>query len=67
MIFSRDFLVQPAPITTVITSAVSSAPANTEERAMKCVTSQREDSTAHVRPLSADTSVNSCFGHVKTS
>ena len=52
----------------VITSAVSPTPVNMEARVMKCVTSQREDLTAHVYQPLADTGVNYLsLVHVRTS
>ena len=52
--------IKPVLIKLVITSAVSPTPVNMEARVMKCVTSQREDSTAHVQQVLVDLSVKLC-------
>ena len=55
LVFKKPVLTKP-----VITTAVRPAPANMEVRVMKCVTSQREDFTAHVLMASVDISDKSC-------
>ena len=65
----RLVFIKPVLIKLVITSAVSPTPVNMEARVMKCVTSQREDSTAHVQQVSVDSSVKLCprWNHAETS
>ena len=64
----RVVFIKAVLIKLVTTSAVSPTLVNTEARVMKCVTSQREDSTAHVYQPLADTGVNYLsLVHVRTS
>ena len=64
----RVVFIKAVLIKLVTTSAVSPTLVNTEARVMKCVTSQREDSTAHVYQPLADTGVNYLsLAHVHTS
>ena len=65
----RLVFIKPVLIKLVITSAVSPTPVNMEARVMKCVTSQREDSTAHVQQVLVDSSVKLCprWNHAETS
>ena len=69
LIYHRESLSSLVLNPPVITNVVRPPPVNMAARVVKCVTSAKEDSTAHAQQDTRDTGVTSCclLDHVKTS